>query len=147
MSAIPEEFISRTDALGAEAVKPFPRSEKVYVAGSRPDIRVPMRRVALSDTPAAFGAEANPSIDLYDTSGPYTDPNVEIDLRAGLPDLRGGWIEERGDTEPLDGPSSQFGRARQSDPALAHLRFEHIRAPRRARAGANVTQMHYARKG
>ncbi|QSA99128.1 phosphomethylpyrimidine synthase ThiC [Methylococcus sp. EFPC2] len=129
------------------SIQPFAASEKVYVEGSRPDIRVPMRKVSQSDTPSARGPEQNPPVYVYDTSGPYTDPKVIVDLRLGLPALREGWIRERGDTEQLAGPSSQYGHARQNDPALEALRFEHIRSPRRAKAGANVTQMHYARKG
>ncbi len=147
MSATFEALRSKTGALDPEMLRPFANSRKVYVEGSRPDLRVPMREIRQSDTPSAFGAEKNPPIYVYDTSGPYTDPNVDIDLRAGLPPLRERWIEERGDTERLPGPSSSYGRARQNDPALAHLRFEHIRAPRRAKPGANVTQMHYARRG
>lgn len=125
----------------------FPRSTKTYVTGTRPDIRVPMRQVELDETPTSFGGESNDPIVVYDTSGPYTDPDVTIDLRRGLQDIRGGWLDERGDTEKLDAPSSAFGRERQTDPSLQHLRFEHIRPPRRARDGATVTQMHYARKG
>jgi phosphomethylpyrimidine synthase len=147
MSAIPEEFIRKTAQLSADVTRPFPNSQRVYVTGSRPDLRVPMREIHQSDTPASFGVETNPPITVYDTSGPYTDPQACIDLRSGLPDVRGAWIAERADTAALDGPSSAFGRQRQEDPQLAHLRFEHIRAPRRARAGANVTQMHYARRG
>src|SRR5690606_1607234 len=99
------------------------------------------------DTPTLFGGEPNPPVTVYDTSGPYTDPDAHIDIRQGLAALRAGWIEERGDTETLDGPSSAFGRERLADPSLASLRFNLLRAPRRARAGANVTQMHYARRG
>ena len=91
--------------------------------------------------------QQNPAITVYDTSGPYSDPDAAIDLLAGLADVRAGWIADRKDTEQLDGPGSAFGRERQSNPALAHLRFEHIRKPRRARPGRNVTQMHYARQG
>jgi phosphomethylpyrimidine synthase len=127
--------------------RPFPNSRKIHVQGSRPDIRVPMRQVEQADTPASFGSEQNPPITLYDTSGPYTDPDTTIDLMRGLPAVRDVWIEERGDTEQLTGPSSEFGRDRQCSPELAQLRFEHIRPPRRARTGANVTQMHYARRG
>ena len=147
MSAIPEEFVNRTARLSEEVTRPFPASQKIYVTGSRPDIRVGMREITQSDTPLAEGVEKNPSIPVYDTSGPYTDPETRIDLRKGLAPLRENWIVERDDTEQLDGPSSEYGRARQSDPDLAHLRFEHLRRPRRARAGANVTQMHYARRG
>ena len=147
MSAIPEEFRKDAESLGEEARRTFPNSRKVYVSGSRADVRVPMREITLEDTPLSFGFDKNPPVYVYDTSGPYTDPDVEIDLRKGLEALREGWIEERDDTERLSGPTSAYGRARQEAPDLAHLRFEHIRAPRRARAGANVTQMHYARKG
>ncbi len=147
MSAVPEDFLRRTAALSEEATKPFPRSRKIYVEGSRPDIRVPMRMVEQSPTPGQFGEEENPPIYIYDTSGIYTDPEAKIDLLKGLPPLRARWIEERGDTERLDGPTSDYGRARQNDPELAHLRFDHIRPPRRAKAGCNVTQMHYARRG
>jgi phosphomethylpyrimidine synthase len=147
MSAIPEDFIRKTARLSDEVTRPFPSSRKIHVQGSRPDIRVPMRQVEQADTPASFGSEQNPPITLYDTSGPYTDPDSTIDLMRGLPALRDVWIEERGDTEQLPGPSSEFGRDRQSSPELAQLRFEHIRPPRRARTGANVTQMHYARRG
>jgi len=147
MSAIPEEFVLKTSKLSAEVTQSFPGSAKVYVQGSRPDLRVGMREIRQADTPASFGAETNPPITVYDTSGPYTDPHASIDLLKGLADVRGAWIDERGDTEWLPGPSSEFGQRRATDAALAHLRFEHIRKPRRARAGANVTQMHYARKG
>jgi phosphomethylpyrimidine synthase len=147
MSAIPQDFISKTDQLSGEITRPFPNSRKIFIQGARPDIRVPMREVSQAPTQASMGAEDNPPITIYDTSGPYTDPDARIDLMKGLPDLREAWIEARGDTERLDGPSSEFGRARASDPDLVALRFEHIRAPRRARAGLNVTQMHYARRG
>ncbi len=147
MSAIPEEFVQKTTELSEEVTRPFPGSRKIYVQGSRPDIRVGMREISQADTAASFGVEKNPPITVYDTSGPYTDPDVKIDLLRGLPEVRRNWIDERGDTEQLDGPSSEFGRQRNNDPELAKLRFEHIRKPRRARAGANVTQMHYARKG
>jgi len=147
MSAIPEDFIKKTARLSDAVTRPFPNSTKIHVQGSRPDIRVPMREVAQADTPASFGAEQNPPVTVYDTSGPYTDPDARIDLMRGLPSVRGPWIEARADTELLDGPGSAFGRERQSDPELAHLRFEHIRSPRRARPGANVSQMHYARQG
>ena len=147
MSAIPEEFLKKTAALSEEVTRPFAASRKIYVPGSRPDLRVPMREVTLTPTHSQSGVEENPPVYVYDTSGPYTDPAVDIDLMKGMPDVRSAWIAERGDTELLEGPSSAYGRERQSDPELAKLRFEHIRAPRRARAGANVTQMHYARRG
>jgi phosphomethylpyrimidine synthase len=147
MSAIPEEFARKTARLSDQVTKPFPASQKIYVEGSRPDIRVPMREVRLTSTHTSQGVEENPPVNIYDTSGPYTDPDAVIDLLAGLPEVRAAWIREREDTELLGRLSSEFGRRRQSDPALAHLRFEHIRTPRRAKPGANVSQMHYARKG
>ncbi|MCW9004008.1 MAG: phosphomethylpyrimidine synthase ThiC [Gammaproteobacteria bacterium] len=147
MSAIPEDFINKTDKLSEEITRPFTNSRKIHIQGSRPDIQVAMREIHLADTPASFGFEKNPPIPVYDTSGPFTDPNVEIDLMKGMPDLRTTWIKERNDTELLDGPTSEFGQARQNDPELAHLRFEHIRQPRKAIAGKNVSQMHYARRG
>ncbi|EGV34057.1 Phosphomethylpyrimidine synthase [Thiorhodococcus drewsii AZ1] len=147
MSAIPQDFVRKTTQLSEEVTRPFPNSRKIHVTGSRPDLRVPMREVSLTPTHTNEGEEENPPVFVYDTSGPYTDPNARIDLLAGLADVRTTWIEERGDTELLDGPSSAFGRARQHDPELAHLRFEHLRTPRRAKSGRNVTQMHYARQG
>ncbi|MEW6038904.1 MAG: phosphomethylpyrimidine synthase ThiC [Pseudomonadota bacterium] len=147
MSAIPQEFLHEAVTAKKASIQPFAASEKVYVQGSRPDLRVPMRKISQSDTPTSLGREQNPPVHVYDTSGPYTDPAVSVDLRQGLPPLRDAWIGERGDTERLAGPSSSYGRQRQHDPALASFRFEHIRAPRRAKAGANVTQMHYARRG
>ncbi len=147
MSAIPRDFLRKTAQLSAAATRPFPNSRRIYVQGSRPDIRVPMREISQSDTPASFGAETNPPVTVYDTSGPYTDPEARIDLLRGLPQVRGAWIAERADSELLQGPSSEFGHQRQRDPELAHLRFEHIRRPRRALSGSIVTQMHYARRG
>jgi phosphomethylpyrimidine synthase len=141
------KFLATEARVDDAAVQPLPSSRKIYVEGSRPDIRVPMREIAQSDTPASFGAEKNPAIYVYDTSGPYTDPAVRIDVRAGLPPLRASWIEERGDTEVLDGPSSAYGRERLTDPQLAEMRFDLKRKPRRAKTGLAVTQMHYARRG
>jgi phosphomethylpyrimidine synthase len=146
MNAHPK-FIANTAHVDAAAVQPLPRSRKVYAPGSRADIQVPMREISQTDTPAAFGAEANPPVYVYDTSGPYTDPAARIDIRSGLAPLRATWIEERGDTEILAGPTSRFGAERLADPRLAELRFELKRQPRRAKAGANVSQMHYARRG
>jgi phosphomethylpyrimidine synthase len=156
MNANPK-FLNATAHVDDAAVKPLPNSRKVYVTGSRPDLRVPMREVTQSDTPIHFGAaaqggaparsEPNPPIFVYDTSGPYTDPAVKVDIRSGLAPLRQKWIEERGDTEELGGPSSRYGRERLADPKLAQLRFNLKRNPRRAKAGMNVSQMHYARRG
>jgi len=146
MNANPK-FAAALACVDDAAIRPLPRSRKVYVNGSRPDIRVPMREVSQSDTLASFGAEKNPPIYLYDTSGPYTDPNVRIDIRAGLAPVRAKWIEERGDTEALAGPTSRYGAERLRDPKLAEMRFDLKRQPRRAKPGLNVTQMHCARRG
>ncbi|MGH8662205.1 MAG: phosphomethylpyrimidine synthase ThiC [Burkholderiales bacterium] len=151
MNANPK-FLSATARVDEAAVKPLPNSSKVYIAGSRPDIRVPMREIRQSDTPLHSGAaaarsEPNPPIFVYDTSGPYTDPAMKIDIRRGLDPLRLAWVLERKDTEELAGPSSQYGVQRAADPRLAHMRFNLARKPRRAVSGRNVTQMHYARRG
>ena len=146
MNANPK-FINATAELDESATRAFPKSRKIYVEGSRPDIQVPFREISLSDTPSAFGAEKNPPVVVYDTSGPYTDPNAKIDIRDGLPELRAKWIDERNDTETLEGLTSDYGNQRKSDPTLAELRFNLTRKPRRAKAGKNVTQMHYARQG
>ena len=147
MSANPKHFLKSAAQLSADAMAPYPSARKVYVPGSRPDIRVGMREIAQTPTPSSRGEEANPPVTVYDTSGPYTDPAAHIDLRAGLAPLREKWILERGDTAQLDGPSSEYGRARERDAKLASLRFEHLRKPRCAKPGANVSQMHYARLG
>ena len=146
MNAIPK-FLAATAEVDSAAVEPLPKSRKVYEVGSRPDIRVPFRAIEQSDTSTSFGGEKNPDITVYDTSGPYTDPDAHIDIRKGLPALRKAWIDERNDTESLDGPSSEFGRERLTDPTLQALRFDLQRPPRRAKADKNVTQMHYARQG
>ncbi|VVD89951.1 thiamine biosynthesis protein ThiC [Pandoraea horticolens] len=147
MNANPK-FLSANARVDEAAIAPLPNSRKIYVTGSRPDIRVPMREISQSDTPTSFGGEKNPPIFVYDTSGPYTDPDAQIDIRSGLPALRAAWIDERGDTEALPGLTSTFGRERAADAATADLRFPGLhRTPRRAKAGKNVTQMHYARQG
>ncbi len=146
MNANPK-FLNTAAQVDAGAVKPLPNSRKVYIPGSSADIQVPMREITQSDTPASMGAEKNPPIFVYDTSGPYTDPKVKIDIRSGLAPLRQKWIEKRGDTVELDGPSSRYGQERLADPELASLRFNLARKPRIAKPGMNVTQMHYARKG
>ena len=139
--------LSESAKVDSGSVQPFTRSQKIYVQGTRPDIRVPMREISLDVTPTDFGGEINAPVTVYDTSGPYTDPNVIIDVRKGLADVRSPWIEVRNDTERLPGLSSHFGQQRLSDAELTALRFAHVKNPRRAKAGANVTQMHYARKG
>ncbi len=147
MSAIPEDFIRKTSQVSAEVRRPFANSRKISVQGSRPDLRVPMREVTQTPTRDSRGFEENPPIYVYDTSGPYSDPAADIDLLLGLPAVRANWIEERGDSQVLYGPTSEYGRRRQADPALGALRFAHIRPPRRAKPGRNLTQMHYARQG
>ncbi len=139
-----------TEITAASSIKidSYPASEKIYVQGSRPDIQVPMRKVTLSDTPVHFGAvEKNGPLYIYDTSGVYTDPNVEVDLKKGLAAMRAAWILERDDTEELPEPSSEYGKERLADTSLDELRFELVRKPRRAKAGKNVSQMYYARQG
>lgn len=146
MNAIPT-FTAANAEVDAAAITSLPQSKKVYELGLRPDIRVPFREVSQDDTPTMFGGEPNPPLTIYDTSGPYTDPSVSIDIRKGLPALRSVWIAERKDTEQLERPSSEYGHARLQDARLDALRFELSRPPRRAKAGQNVTQMHYARRG
>ena len=147
MNANPKNFLDRIDQLDTSAQKHFPNSRKVYVEGSRPDLQVPMREITLTSTQTESGVEGNPPIRVYDSSGIYSDADCEIDLRAGLPSLRAPWILERGDSEQLKSPSSDFGNVRFSDAQTAHLRFEHIKNPLRAKSGENVTQLHYARQG
>ncbi|GGE63243.1 phosphomethylpyrimidine synthase ThiC [Massilia psychrophila] len=147
MNAVTPQFLSATATVDEAAILPLPMSRKVYVEGSRPDILVPMREISQSDTLDSFGGEKNPPIYVYDTSGPYTDPAIAIDIRSGLPCPRTPWILERDDTDELPGPTSSYGVLRLADPALAALRFNLQRKPRRAKPGANVSQMHYARRG
>ena len=147
MTALSTDFRRAAAQLGEEVTRPYPNSRKVYLPGSRPDLRVPLREISQYPTPTEQGAEDNPPIPVYDSSGPYTDPAASIDLLKGLSPVRAAWIAERGDSEILAGPTSDYGRARAVDPETAHLRFEPVRPPRRALAGACVTQMHYARRG
>ncbi len=147
MSAIPDAILSQTVTVDERIVQPIPNSKKIFVAGSRPDIRVAMREIACSPTQTRTGLEENTPITVYDTSGPYTDPTADIDIRKGLSPLRKTWIEERGDTEQLDGPTSVYGVERLNNVELNRLRYSQPPAPRVAKAGANVTQMHYARQG
>ncbi|MCA3059506.1 MAG: phosphomethylpyrimidine synthase ThiC, partial [Rhodocyclaceae bacterium] len=145
------KFLESTASVDEAAIKPLPNSRKVYIGGSRPDIRVPMREISQSDTPLQMSGtgkgEKNPAIFVYDTSGPYTDPNVKIDIRSGLAPLREKWIEERNDTIQLDGPSSKYGIDRLNEKKLDELRFNLKRKPRVAKASMNVSQMHYAKRG
>lgn len=147
MSVQSNKNLSESAQVDQQSIQPFPRSQKIYVQGSRPDIRVPMREISLDVTPTDFGGEINAPVTVYDTSGPYTDPNVTIDVRKGLADVRSAWIEDRGDTEKLPGLTSEFGQRRLNDAELSAMRFAHVRNPRRAKAGHNVSQMHYAKKG
>ena len=129
---------------------PFPNSEKIYVSGKiHPDIKVPMRKISLDDTVDKFNGkvEKNDPVLVYDTSGPYTDPSIEIDVRKGLRPIRNSWIAGREDVEQLQGLSSAYGRERESNEKLDELRFKRNRKPLKAKPGQNVTQMHYARKG
>lgn len=142
-----QTFTSETAQVDQAAVKPLPNSRKIYISGSSADIRVPMREISQTDTVTQTGAEKNPAIYVYDTSGPYTDPNIAIDIRDGLYPLREQWIEARGDTELLSGLTSAYSRERSNNPKLSELRFNLKRASRRAKSGSNVTQMHYARQG
>ncbi|MCQ4280222.1 phosphomethylpyrimidine synthase ThiC [Pseudomonas stutzeri] len=142
-----QQNLSESAQVDQGSIQPFPRSQKIYVQGSRPDIRVPMREISLDVTPTDFGGEINAPVLVYDTSGPYTDPSVTIDVRKGLADVRSAWIDDRGDTELLDGLTSQFGQQRLADAELTKMRFAHVRNPRRAKPGKNVSQMHYARQG
>jgi len=128
---------------------PFPASRKIYVAGTQPGVRVPMREIALTPTKPMNGGPATPNepVAVYDTSGPYTDPSVEIDVRSGLAPLRRPWVLSRQDVDELPAVTSSYGRLRAADPKLVELRFRHIRKPLKAKSGLNVTQLHYARKG
>ncbi|MBI5198076.1 MAG: phosphomethylpyrimidine synthase ThiC, partial [Nitrospirae bacterium] len=129
--------------------RPFPASRKTYIPGVSPGVRVPMREISLTPTQGVRDQklEDNPPVLVYDTSGPYTDPGVGIDIRRGLTPHRLGWILSRKDVEDLSQVSSEYGRKRAEDPALADIRFPNLRKPLRANSGKNVTQMHYARKG
>lgn len=147
MNSSIEKILSQTAEVDQASIQPFTGSQKIYVQGSRADIQVPMREIQLADTPTDFGGEKNPAVRVYDTSGPYTDPKVKIDLRTGLPEVRTVWIEDRGDSEILNDSHSEFTNERLQDSSLDHLRFNLTRKPRRAKPGMNVSQMHYAKKG
>ncbi len=125
----------------------YPASQKRYLSGARPDVRVPYREIALSATRHSERIEENAPLPVYDTSGPYTETDERIDLSRGLPNLRSNWIKERGDTEILTGPSSEYARQRERDLLTYHLQFPSPFIARRASGGQNVSQMHYARKG
>ncbi len=141
MSSSPADLARRLDA---ELLQLPPGSRLIQVTGSRPDLRVPMREIRQHDTPSTFGARANPPIYVYETAAPFMDADAAVDPSRGLPRIRAGWIEERGDSDALDAPTSDFARARR-DPAT--VAFPSPPPPRRGRAGACVTQLHYARRG
>ncbi len=143
----PADISAQHEQDAKDLTRILPASRKVYVQGSRPDIQVPFREISLTETPTGLGGEHNPPVMVYDTSGVYTDPNVQIDLNKGLPLVRQSWIDERQDTDILSGLSSEFGQARLKDIRTADIRFAHIQNPRRAQAGKNVTQMYYAKQG
>ena len=147
MNAVPSSLLQQTEQLSESVTRPIPGSRKIFVPGSRPDLQVAMREIVQTQTPTLFGGEENPPITVYDPSGPYTDPQARIDLRAGLPALRAKWIEERNDTELLPQLSSEFGRGRETNARLDAVRFPARTLPRVAKAGANVSQMHYAKRG
>ncbi|MGH8213019.1 MAG: phosphomethylpyrimidine synthase ThiC, partial [Rhodanobacteraceae bacterium] len=147
MNAAVSELLRAAQALSAEVTRPIPGSRKIHATGRLPEIRVPMREIALAATPSGFGVEANAPFIVYDTSGPYTDPEYSVDLAAGLPALRAPWIAGRGDTEQLADFTSPFTRRHARAGELDDVRFPNLPKPRRAKAGANVTQMHYARRG
>ena len=131
--------------------EPFTGSKKIYVQGKLHNIKVAMREISLSDTVNKFKTESpiekNPPVVVYDTSGPFTDPEIDLDVRKGLPKLRHQWILDRGDVEQLDQISSEYGRERLNDASLDHLRYEYLDKPLKAKPGLNVSQLHYAKKG
>lgn len=141
----------KTPTQAAITREPFPASKKIYVPGKIHDIKVAMREISLSDTVNKFNTakpvEKNPPVTVYDTSGPFTDPEIEIDVKRGIPQLRQKWILDRNDVEELPHISSDYGRERLENPSLDELRFEHLKKPLKAKAGQNVSQLHYAKKG
>ncbi len=144
--------LSDTAAIDLASIAPFPNSRKIYVQGSRKDIQVPMREINLIPTATMSaegveGSETNAPVRVYDTSGSYSDPAIDNDVREGLASVRDSWITERDDSVQLPNESSLFTRERLEDPETANLRFAHISKPRRAKAEKNVSQMHYARQG
>jgi phosphomethylpyrimidine synthase len=147
MSVTELDLISQTKKLGEEVTRPFPRSKKIFIKGSNDSIRVGMREVACDDTGTSLGGEENPPIPIYDTSGPLTDPDADVDLSIGIERIRASWIDEREDTVELKELSSEFGRQRLTDEKTDHIRFQVKHAPRKALESKNVTQMHYAKNG
>ena len=142
-----ENLLDQTSRLSEDVTGPLPGSRKIYQTGSRPDLRVGMREIEQTASAASFGSQVNPALPVYDTSGPYTDPDAVIDIQSGLPPMRETWIQERDDTEALEAPTSEYGRERLDDPHLREIRMTAVRPVRRARNRDAVTQMHYARAG
>jgi phosphomethylpyrimidine synthase len=127
---------------------PFPNSKKIYVEGKIHPINVAMREIELSPTKLSNGTlEHNPPVTVYDTSGPYTDENSEINIEKGLPRIREQWILDRNDVEILDGITSEYGKVRLADSKLDELRFSYNHKPKVAKAGKEVTQLYYAKQG
>ncbi len=125
----------------------YPGSKKRYLPGSHSDLHVPYREIALSATRHTDRTEDNPPLPVYDTSGPYTDPEIRTDVARGLRTLRSGWIRRRNDTEILGSPSSEYARQRENNLLTFDVRFPSLPPSRRACSGKNVSQMHYARTG
>lgn len=149
---VKKNIMSKNEKVEMESTisrSPFPNSKKISVRGKLyPEVNVFMREIELNDTKIhGGGIEKNMPITVYDTSGPYTDPSVDIDIKKGLPRLRESWIMRRGDLERLFELSSNYGSERMEDSSLDALRFEHIKMPLKAKEGRNITQMHYAKKG
>ncbi len=147
MNAVPNALLRQTAELSESVTRPISGSRKIFVSGPSEDVRVPMRAITLEETSGAFGVEMNAPFVVYDTSGPYTDPAYDVDLSVGLPAMRAGWIVERGDSEALNDFTSPFTRRHANALQLADVRFPELPKPRRALAGRNITQMHYARRG
>ncbi len=129
---------------------PFPSSKKIYVPGAiHPQVKVAMREIELSDTVDSITEKrtVNQPVTVYDTSGPYTDPSKEINVHNGIEPIREQWVLDRGDVEELDSFSSEYCNKRLHDSSLDHLRFNHLRKPKRAKKGKNVSQMYYAKQG
>ena len=146
MVTTPDHIIASDTRLNSESVQQFPNSRKIYLKVDD-EVTVPMREIGQSPSPDEFGGGDNPPIRVYDCSGPYTDPDVEIDIHQGLSPLRADWIAAREDTDELESRSSQYGLARETDATLSYLQFPNMRRSRCAKSGGNVSQMHYARQG
>ncbi|WP_418641839.1 phosphomethylpyrimidine synthase ThiC [Vibrio chaetopteri] len=152
MSTRKQNRLEAKNFIDTLSVTPYPNSQKTYIQGSRSDLQVPMRTISLADSLIGGNQdnpihEPNEPINVYDTSGVYTDPEYSIDLYSGLPKLREAWIDERADTEVLSGVSSEFAKQRLEDDTLDELRYGLLPRIRRGAEGACVTQLHYARQG